>query len=114
MAKTKKLTAEEEATLQAEQEMRQLRRQNFRKELVGMFAGIGLALAISALIPAIRENYSLGVVILWGGAVGGVAASLERFERAGAILTKKENRPLNYIVGLGIPIMILLLIFAAK
>jgi len=114
MAKAKKLTAEEEAALQVEQEAIQARRRNFRRELVGIFAGIGLALVIGALIPAIRENYSLGLVILWGGALGGVVMSLEQFERAGAALTKKENRPLNYAVGLGIPIVILVLIFAVN
>jgi len=114
MAKANKLTAEEDAALLAEQEARQSWRQNFRRELVGIFAGIGLALVVGASIPAIRENTSLGSAILWGGALGGVVMSLERFERAGAALTKSENRPLNYVVGLGIPIVILVLIFAGN
>jgi hypothetical protein len=114
MKKIKKLTAEEEAAIQAEQEARQKRRRNFRRELVGMFAGIGLAMAISSLIPEIRENSRLGVVILWGGAIGGAVVSLDRFERAGAALTKKENRPLNYAVGLGIPVILLIILFAAQ
>ncbi len=113
MAKPKKLTAEE-AALQAEQEVKQIRRKNFQKELLGIFAGIGLAMAISALLPSIRENVSLGVVILWGGALGGIVVSLERFERAGAALTKKENRPLNYAIGLGIPLVILLVLLVAQ
>lgn len=114
MKTPKKLTAEQEAALAAEQEKQLTRRKNFRKELLGMFAGIGLAMAVSALIPAIRETYSLGVVILWGGALGGAVASLERFERAGAALTKKDNRVLNYAVGLGIPVVILVLLIIAQ
>ena len=114
MAKVKKLTGEEETALQAQHAARQAGWRNFHRELVGIFAGIGLGLVIVALIPAIRENYNLGTLILWGGALGGVVMSLERFERAGAALTKRENRPLNYVVGLGIPIVILVLIFAAN
>jgi hypothetical protein len=113
--KVKKLTAQEAAALKAEAEAaRKVRRANFRRELLGIFGGIGLAMAISALIPAIRENYSLGVVILWGGALGGAVMSLERFERAGAALTKKDNRALNYAVGLGIPIALLILLLLLK
>jgi hypothetical protein len=40
--------------------------------------------------------------------------SLKRFERAGAILTKRDNRFLNYGVGLGIPFGILFLIFMLR
>ncbi|HNB50576.1 MAG TPA: hypothetical protein PK530_01465 [Anaerolineales bacterium] len=114
MQKGKKLSAKEEAARKAEEEARQVRRANFRRELLGMFGGIGLAMVISSFVPAIREHYSLGVVILWGGAIGGVVMSLERFEHAGPVLTKKDNRALNYVVGLGLPILLLLLIFWIK
>ncbi|NUM44268.1 MAG: hypothetical protein HUU38_06135 [Anaerolineales bacterium] len=115
MQKVKRLTPKEEAALKAEEEaVRQARRKNFRRELMGIFGGIGLAMAISALIPAIRENYSLGLVILWGGAIGGAVMSMDRFERAGAALTKKDNRALNYAVGLGIPVVILILLFSLQ
>jgi len=110
MKKPRKLTAEEGAAIQVEQEAQQNRRKNFKRELLGMFAGIGLAMVIGSMIPVVRENVSLGVVVLWGGAIGGVLASLERFERAGAVLTKRDNRVLNYFVGLGIPVGILLLL----
>lgn len=114
MQKVKKLSAKEEAAQraarEAEEALRQVRRQNFRRELLGIFGGIGLAMVISALVPAVRAQFSLGIVILWGGAIGGVVTSLERFERAGAALTKKDNRPLNYAVGLGIPAGILALL----
>ena len=114
MAKTKKLTEKEEAALQAEQERIKTRQKNFRRELVGMVAGIGLALVVSALLPSVRQNYSLGIALLWGAAIGGAVASLERFERAGAALTKKDNRALNYCIGLGIPVIILVLLFSLQ
>lgn len=119
MQKVKKVTTKEEkaqaAAREAEEEaLRQTRRQNFRKELLGIFGGIGLAMILSSFIPAIRENYSLGIVILWGGAIGGAVMSLERFERAGAALTKKENRVLNYIVGLGVPVGLLVLLLLIR
>lgn len=111
MQKVKKLTPHQEAELQAEEEARQERRRNFRRELLGVFGGAGLALMISALIPVIRDKYSLGLVISWGGAVGGVMMNLDRFEKAGAVLTKKQNRLLNYLIGLGIPVLAVLLLF---
>ncbi|GAB4582022.1 MAG: hypothetical protein Fur0022_47740 [Anaerolineales bacterium] len=111
MPKVKRLTPKEEAALKAAaEEVRQIRQRNFRRELLGVFVGIGVVLIISALVPAIRANYSLGPVILWGGAIGGIMMSLERFERAGGALTKKNNRLLNYLIGLGIPVGIMILL----
>jgi hypothetical protein len=83
------------------------RRRNFRRELIGMAAGIGLGLMAGSLIPWVRANVSLGLVVLWGGAIGGIAASHERFAQAGAIITRTQNRFANYLVGFGIPIFII-------
>jgi hypothetical protein len=79
---------------------------NFRREVFGISIGIGLAMMLGSLVPAIRERVSLGVVFLWGGAIGGIFASAQKFEQAGAALTKKNNKPLNYAIGIGIPALI--------
>jgi len=87
------------------------RRRRFIRELVGIFLGVSVAMMVGSLVPGIRERYSLGIILLWGGAIGGLAASYERFERAGAALTRGENKVVNYLVGVGIPVGILIVIF---
>ncbi|GEM_PF-2241257 len=89
---------------------RVVRRRNFRREIIGIFLGVSGAMVISSLLPVVRQNVSLATVMLWGGAFGGVAASFPRFEKAGAALTKGDNRVLNYAIGLGIPLIVLLLL----
>lgn len=90
-----------------EPSQQEIRRTRFVKELIGIFLGISLAMMISSVVPAIREQYSLGMVVLWGGAIGGLLTSYERFERAGAALTRSENRLLNYLVGIAVPLAVL-------
>ena len=104
--KTSKKT--EEQLVQEERD--QTRRTNFRREIIGIFLGLAGAMMAGSLIPAVRENVSLGTLVLWGGAVGGVLASLHRFEPAGAALTRRENRALNIAVGalgFGLPLLLL-------
>lgn len=84
---------------------------NFKREVFGISIGIGMAMMVGSLIPEIRERVSLGVVVLWGGAIGGIFASVQKFEQAGAALTRKDNKPLNYAVGIGIPALIFGLLF---
>lgn len=98
----------------AERRALQAQRRQYRRELLGIAGGIGLAMAVGAAVPAIRENVSLELMILWGGAIGGVVMSLERFERAGAGLTRRENRALNFAVGLGVPMVLLLVLLALR
>ena len=86
----------------------EVRRARFIKELLGIFLGISLALMLSSVVPSIREQYSFGMVVLWGGALGGLLTSYERFEGAGAALTRSENKVLNYLVGISIPVAVLL------
>ena len=87
------------------------RRKRFLRELAGIFLGLSIAMMVGSLVPEIRERYSLVIVLLWGGAIGGLLASYERFERAGAALTKGENKVVNYLVGIGVPVGILLVIY---
>ena len=89
------------------------RRRRFIREISGIVLGIGAAMMISSLVPAIREQYSLSIVLIWGAAIGGLLASYERFESAGEILTRSENRALNILVGAGIPIGVLAIVYWA-
>ena len=89
----------------------EVRRTRFIKELLGIFLGISLAMMISSVVPSVRENYTLGIVVLWGGALGGLLTSYERFERAGAALTRGENKALNYIIGISIPLLAIFAFF---
>ena len=49
-------------------------------------------------------------VVLWSAAIGALLASLGWFVRAGAALTRRTNPWLNLAVGLGIPVLVLILI----
>ncbi|HUF38542.1 MAG TPA: hypothetical protein VMN57_08465 [Anaerolineales bacterium] len=87
------------------------RRTRFLRETLGILLGVSIAMMIGSLVPEIRERYSLGIVMLWGGALGGLLASYDRFERAGAALTRGENKVVNYLVGVGVPAGILVVIY---
>jgi hypothetical protein len=50
-------------------------------------------------------------MLLWGAAIGAALASLDSFEKAGAALTRRENKALNLLVGLGIPALLLITLF---
>ena len=49
--------------------------------------------------------------ILWGAAIGAALTSLDSFEKAGAALTRRENKTLNLLVGLVIPGILLIILF---
>ena len=48
--------------------------------------------------------------LLWGAAIGAAVVSVDMFERAGAALTRRENRWVNLLVGLGIPAILLIIL----
>lgn len=74
-----------------------------------MGAAIGWALTI--LFPGLEARFGMVAVLLWSGAIGGVLTSLDGFTRAGAALTRGDDRRLNLLVGLGIPILLLLILY---
>jgi high-affinity Fe2+/Pb2+ permease len=80
------------------------------RQWVGAFAGAAVGWALTYLFPSIGQRYSMTTVLLVGAALGAALASLDRFIRAGAALTRRDNRALNLLVGLGIPILLLLLL----
>ena len=78
---------------------------------MGVFAGASVAWALMAVFPSLQDRISFFSAILWGGAIGAAAVSMDSFEKAGAALTRRDNRALNLVVGLGIPVILLLVLF---
>jgi len=81
------------------------------RQWVGIFGGAAVGWALVMLFPALQERFSLFSVVLWSAVIGGVLTSLGGFMRAGAALTRSDNHWLNLAIGLGIPALILLIIY---
>ena len=81
------------------------------RQWVGIFGGAAVGWALTVVFPGLVEHYSLLSVLLWSAAIGGVLTSLDGFRRAGAALTRRDNRVLNLVVGLGIPFFLLLILY---
>ena len=81
------------------------------RQMVGIFGGAAIGWALSIVFPGLEERFGLLAILLWSGAIGGILTSLEEFMRAGAALTRRDNRALNLLVGLGIPILLLALLY---
>jgi hypothetical protein len=60
--------------------------------------------------PELAQRFSALTVILWGAAIGALLTSLGWFVRAGAVLTRRTDPWLNLAVGLGIPVLLVILI----
>jgi hypothetical protein len=81
------------------------------RQWVGIFAGAAVGWTLTIIFPGLEQRFSLLTVVLWSAVIGGVLTSLDGFMRAGAALTRRDNRALNLAVGLGIPILIVAVIF---
>jgi len=77
----------------------------------GILAGAAVGWILTIIFPVLEQRFSLLTVVLWAAVIGGVLTSLGDFRRAGAALTRRENHTLNLAVGLGIPALIIALIF---
>ena len=82
---------------------------SWRRQWMGVFAGGVMGFGLSVLIPPLAEKFSTFTIVIWCAVLGGILSSLEGFRRAGAALTRSENRWLNLLVGLGIPIVIIVI-----
>ena len=78
---------------------------------MGIFGGAAIGWTLTIIFPGLVERFSFLTVLLWSAAIGGVLTSLDGFMRAGAALTRRDNRTLNLLVGLGIPILLLLILY---
>ena len=81
------------------------------RQYVGIFGGAAVGWVMTIIFPGLEQQFSLLSVILWSAVIGGVLTSLGDFMRAGAVLTRRDNKALNLAVGLGIPILIITAIF---
>ena len=70
-----------------------------RRQLVGVMTGLIGGVAASSYWPELRLSLGWYGPILWGGAIGGVIASLPRFGVVGQRLTGRDSPALNFIVG---------------
>lgn len=99
---------------QKEQEKAALRRsqrgKGIRMQLIGILAGGGLGWVAYYVYPGLGQGMDTLEAVLWGASLGGVLASLPAFERAGAALTRRDNRLLNLSVSLGILALVLALL----
>jgi hypothetical protein len=86
-------------------------RRSFTRQLYGMVGGGCFGLILVEIFPWLTHNTDRITIILWCSVIGIVIFNIQQFETAGAVLTQRENRPLNTIVGLGFPLLILLIIF---
>jgi hypothetical protein len=87
------------------------RKQNrWIRQWVGIIGGGAVGWLLTIIFPGLEESFSLITVVLWCAVIGGVLTSLGDFMRAGAALTRRENPWLNMAVGLGIPIILLVVI----
>ena len=81
------------------------------QQWVGKISGAVVGWILTIIFPALEQRFSLLTVVMWSAVIGGVLTSLDGFMRAGAALTRKDNRALNLAVSLGVPILILAVIF---
>lgn len=76
--------------------MFQVRLRHVIGTLVGALAGIIAA----SLAKPLGYNLAHDDGLFWGGVVGGVLSGVPDFARSGAVLTGRQNRTLNSLVGL--------------
>jgi hypothetical protein len=81
------------------------------RQMVGIFGGAAVGWSLTILIPGLEERFGLLTILLWSGAIGGILTSLGEFMRAGAALTRRDNPALNLLVGLGIPVLLLVILY---
>jgi len=80
------------------------------RQWVGVFAGAAVGWSLTFIFPVIEQRFSMLTVLLWSAAIGGALVSLDGFTRAGAALTRRDNRALNLLVGLGIPLILVIVL----
>lgn len=79
----------------------------WKNQWLGLLVGTVIGIALSWLFPGLAAEMGTFYLILWSAILGGVLSNLNGFIRAGAALTRSDNRWLNLLVGLGIPALVL-------
>lgn len=76
-----------------------------RNQVFGVVLGVIGGFMSGNFWPALPAAVGWGGVLLWGAAIGAIIGSLGQFERAGKVLTRNDNRALNLVVGLAVPLL---------
>ncbi|HUN24531.1 MAG TPA: hypothetical protein PK299_15485 [Anaerolineales bacterium] len=89
--------------------MQDKRRNEIRaRQISGMILGVIIGLMTANFFPALRSAIGgWAMVLLWSVALGGLVGSLTDFYLIGQRITKRENRTLNNIVGLGLLVVVI-------
>jgi hypothetical protein len=75
--------------------------------LIGLVGGAGLGAVAAALSGVLGHSLSLGDGFFWGAVVGGILAGAPQFAESGAVLTRRDNRALNTVVGVAGSLVVL-------
>ncbi len=82
--------------------------------LVGLLVGAGAGALVAALGGTLGYALSLNDGLFWGAVTGGILAGVPQFIASGAVLTRRENRALNLVVGVvgGLVVLALTMVVA--
>lgn len=75
------------------------RRDFRRQQLIGVITGLVGGIAAASYWPELRNAIGWYGVVLWGGVIGGIIASLSKFGVVGQRVTRSNNAALNFVVG---------------
>lgn len=74
---------------------------------MGVIAGAIIGYLVGTFLPNFSNQIGLLPLVLWSAILGGILASLEQIIRAGAVITRGQNRLFNLVIGLAIPALFL-------
>jgi hypothetical protein len=75
--------------------------------LIGLVGGAGLGVVAAALSGVLGYTLSFGDGFFWGAVAGGILAGVPQFAESGAVLTRRDNRALNTVVGVAGSLVVL-------
>jgi uncharacterized membrane protein YidH (DUF202 family) len=89
--------------------MQDKRRNEIRaRQISGMILGLIIGLMTANFFPELRTAIGgWAMVMVWSVALGGLVGSLADFYPIGQRITKRENRTLNNIVGVGVLVVVI-------
>lgn len=105
---SKQKNTKTEASIEIDQTWRRSER---RRQILGILIGLIVGMILLYTFPTLVISLSPLGTLLWSAAIGGMIGSIRSFERAGAALTRSDNRALNLLLALGIVVVFLLLVY---
>lgn len=105
---SKQKDIKKEASVNDEKNWRRTERQ---RQIIGILVGLLIGVILVNIAPTLVDALSPMGTLLWSAAIGGMIGSLRSFEKAGAALTRSDNRLVNLLLALGLVLIFLLLIY---